>query len=393
MKNYIKILPIIILVLFSSCMSVRKQVPYMVDAETIPTEVLSQTANMTDPVIGPGDLLNIEVTGTDMMAVSLFNKGKYLSADGTISQSSQGSSGLSGAYEKSTQYYLVDKDGNIEFPIVGKLNVGGLKKNQIIELIQSAIYPKYIKEVPAIDVRLMNFRVTVLGAVKGPGIIESKTERLNLLEAIASAGDLDIKGKRENIMLIRTNANGQREIHRLNLNDKEILLSPYFNLQQNDIIYVEPNKSATYGAWQLSPAVGATITIVGGISAIAGLNASLKWIQKIGIDNIYFKEQANRDKLISILKKFSNITVIDVKGSEAIGVLSCTFEGYCSDNIGQILSEQNVAVRTGLHCAPLAHKFIGTFPAGSVRFSVSYFNNDEDFEKLETALEYIQENS
>ena len=129
------------------------------------------------------------------------------------------------------------------------------------------------------------------------------------------------------------------------------------------------------------------------ISAIAGLNASLKWIQKIGIDNIYFKEQANRDKLISILKKFSNITVIDVKGSEAIGVLSCTFEGYCSDNIGQILSEQNVAVRTGLHCAPLAHKFIGTFPAGSVRFSVSYFNNDEDFEKLETALEYIQENS
>ena len=94
-------------------------------------------------------------------------------------------------------------------------------------------------------------------------------------EAIAEAGDLDIKGKRENIMLIRTNANGQREIHRLNLNDKEILLSPYFNLQQNDIIYVEPNKSAAYGAWQLSPAVGATITIVGGISAIASLIVGL----------------------------------------------------------------------------------------------------------------------
>ena len=274
MKNYIKILPIVILIFLSSCVSVRKQVPYMVDAETIPTEVLTQAVSMTDPIIGPGDLLNIEVTGTDMMAVSLFNKGRYLTADGTISQTSQGS-GLSGAYEKSTQYYLVDKDGYIEFPIVGKLNVGGLKKNQIIELIQSAIYPKYIKEIPAIDVRLMNFRVTVLGAVKGPGIIESKTERLNLLEAIAEAGDLDIKGKRENIMLIRTNANGQREIHRLNLNDKEILLSPYFNLQQNDIIYVEPNKSAAYGAWQLSPAVGATITIVGGISAIASLIVGL----------------------------------------------------------------------------------------------------------------------
>jgi selenocysteine lyase/cysteine desulfurase len=73
--------------------------------------------------------------------------------------------------------------------------------------------------------------------------------------------------------------------------------------------------------------------------------------------------------------------------------VSCVFEGYSSDNIGQILSEQNVAVRTGLHCAPYAHKFIGTFPAGTVRFSVSYFNSDEDFEKLEAALEYIEENS
>ena len=129
------------------------------------------------------------------------------------------------------------------------------------------------------------------------------------------------------------------------------------------------------------------------IAAIAGLNASLKWIQKVGIDNIYLKEQANRDKLIGVLQKFSNISVIEVKGSEAIGVVSCTFEGYSSDNIGQILSEQNIAVRTGLHCAPYAHKFIGTFPAGTVRFSVSYFNNDEDFERLETALEYIEENS
>lgn len=129
------------------------------------------------------------------------------------------------------------------------------------------------------------------------------------------------------------------------------------------------------------------------IAAIAGLNASLKWIQKVGIDNIYLKEQENKDKLISILQKFSNISVIDVKGSEAIGVVSCIFEGYSSDNIGQILSEQNVAVRTGLHCAPYAHKFVGTFPAGTVRFSVSYFNNYEDFERLETALEYIEENS
>ena len=129
------------------------------------------------------------------------------------------------------------------------------------------------------------------------------------------------------------------------------------------------------------------------IMAIAGLNASLKWIQTIGIDNIYAKEQANKARLVAILKRFSNIKVIDVVEADTIGVISCTFDGYGSDNIGQILSDQNVAVRTGLHCAPYAHKFIGTFPAGTVRFSVSYFNSDEDFAQLESALEYIEENS
>lgn len=271
MKSFLKFTLIITVAFLTGCSSASKKVPYMVDAETIPTEVLSQVAVSNDPIMATGDLLNIEVSGSDMTAVSLFNKGKYLNTDGTISQNtSNGSLGNSG-YEKSTQYYLVDKNGDIEFPIVGKLNVIGLKKSQVVEVIQNAIYPKYLKEIPSVDVRLMNFRVTVLGAVNSPGVIESKTERLNFLEAIAQAGDLDIKGMRENIMLIRTNANGQREIHKLNLNDKDILLSPYFNLQQNDIIYVQPNKSAAHGAWQLNPAVGATITIVGGISSLLAL--------------------------------------------------------------------------------------------------------------------------
>ena len=271
MKTYLKLLPLTLLILFSSCSTAHKKVPYMVDAETIPTEVLAKVASAADPVISAGDLLNIEVTGSDMVGVSLFNKGKYVALDGTITQSNANNTLSSGSPEKSTLYYLVDKNGDIEFPIIGKLQVGGLTKSQIVDVVQNAIYPKYIKEKPAVDVRLMNFRVTVLGAVKSPGVIESKTERMNFLEAIASAGDLDIKGQRENIMLIRTNENGQREIHRLNLNDKEILLSPYFNLQQNDIIYVQPNESAAHAAWQLNPVVNATITIVGGISSILAL--------------------------------------------------------------------------------------------------------------------------
>ena len=214
MKYCVKILPLVMAVALTGCSKAYQKVPYMVDAETIPTEVLSQMKTSSDPIIKSKDLLNIEVTGSDMVAVSSFNKGKYVTVDGTISQAN--GNNLSGAnYEKSTQYYLVDANGDIDFPIIGKLHVAGKTKSEIAEVVQDAIYPKYIKEKPSVDVRLMNFRVTVLGAVKSPGVVESKNEHLNFLEAIAMAGDLDIKGERENIMLIRTNTNGQREIHRL----------------------------------------------------------------------------------------------------------------------------------------------------------------------------------
>jgi polysaccharide export outer membrane protein len=110
-----------------------------------------------------------------------------------------------------------------------------------------------------------------MGAVRNPGMYVSKNERLNFLEAIALAGDLDIKGERENILLYRTNADGTREVHRLNINDKNFLLSPYFNLQQNDLIYVVPNKSLANTSWQMNPSISAAITVVGGLSSIASL--------------------------------------------------------------------------------------------------------------------------
>lgn len=127
------------------------------------------------------------------------------------------------------------------------------------------------------------------------------------------------------------------------------------------------------------------------ISAISGLNASLKWIHGIEIENIYNKEQQLTQRLIDIIEKHENVSII--KPHNYIGVVSCVFDGYSSDNIGQVLNENDVAVRTGLHCAPYAHKFLGTFPAGTVRFSLSYFNSDDDFDRLEQALEYIEENS
>ena len=262
----------IAMMLLASCSSAPKKVPYFVDAEFIPAEVLSQAPVSYDPVIGPGDLLNVEVSGANASAVAIFNRGRYLDADGRISQISRTTSGGSGTTaENLTEYYLVNADGNIDFPIVGTIHVGGLTKTRVAEEITDAIYPKYLTEKPVVDVRLMNFRVTVAGAVKSPGMYQSRNERMTFLEAIAMAGDLDIKGDRERIYLYRTNPDGTREVHRLNINDRNFLMSPYFQLQQNDVIYVEPNKSMRQGAWQLNPAVTATITIVGGLSSVASL--------------------------------------------------------------------------------------------------------------------------
>ena len=94
---------------------------------------------------------------------------------------------------------------------------------------------------------------------------------MNFFEAIALAGDLNIKGDRENILLFRTNADGSREVHKLNIHDRDFLLSPYFNLQQNDIIYVTPNSSMASTAWAMNPGVSATLTYIGGISSLASL--------------------------------------------------------------------------------------------------------------------------
>lgn len=130
------------------------------------------------------------------------------------------------------------------------------------------------------------------------------------------------------------------------------------------------------------------------IHAISGLYAALRWIKETSIERIYDKEQSNHIELLNILREYNNIKIYAPPLVEqGIGVVSCTFEGYSSDSIGNVLSEKNVAVRSGLHCAPYAHRFLGTFPAGTVRFSVSYFNDESDFYILKSALDYIEENS
>lgn len=126
---------------------------------------------------------------------------------------------------------------------------------------------------------------------------------------------------------------------------------------------------------------------------VAGLHASTKWILEKGIDCIYSKESENRKRLIELLSSYDFVTIVgNHSGNQHVGIVSCLMDGVSSDTAGQLFAERNIAVRTGLHCAPLAHQQLGTYPAGTIRFSVSCLTDDEDFTTLEAALDEIYDN-
>lgn len=250
----------------ASC-NTSKDVPYMIDASNLPQNVLQGAAQANDPLLAPGDMLQINVGGLDEETVRPFNKTQYIVQTSNSSQLNNN--------ENSMYYYLVDNSGNIEFPMLGRLKVGGLTKSTVEDMISSMIYPKYLTQKPSVEVRHQNFRVYALGEVKTPGMIKSSNGRLNILEAIALAGDLTISGKRDNIMIIRTNADGSRQVKRVNLNDPNIIVSPDFYLQQNDCIYVEPNASKARSSWNVPPAVALTTSSIGTLISIATLVITL----------------------------------------------------------------------------------------------------------------------
>lgn len=128
-------------------------------------------------------------------------------------------------------------------------------------------------------------------------------------------------------------------------------------------------------------------------SGIAGLNAALSWIQNHHIDALYAEERHKREQLLDLLKKYDFVRIIgDEPAQQYVGIVSCVIDGISSDTAGQLFDERNISVRTGLHCAPLAHKFLGTYPAGTIRFSVNHFTSENDYYELQAALDDIEEN-
>lgn len=195
---------------------------------------LNKTTAFYDARIMPKDQLNIHVYTISPEASAPFNMGSV----SVTSSNTGGSSASSGG----SQNYLVSNDGTINFPVLGRIKVVGLTKDECEDMILEQIRPYMApSEKPIVTVRQANYTVTVLGEVGSPGTIQVTREKINIYEALAQAGDLTVTGKRVNVKLFRENADGTRELHLLDLTDANIMNSPYFYLQQNDMIYVEPN--------------------------------------------------------------------------------------------------------------------------------------------------------
>ncbi|MFI3240384.1 MAG: polysaccharide biosynthesis/export family protein [Bacteroidales bacterium] len=264
MRRYFLLYIATIAILFSSCSSTNKNLLYFNGANAIDTTQIITTDFLIK--VQPDDELSIVVSSLVPEASAHYNLLQTNPAvRGSLIQSAQAQN----------QTYVVSKDGYINFPVFGKLMVKGLTTEEITDML----YDKIKEDIadPNIRVELVNFKINLLGEVKIPGMIDVDRQRFTVLDAIAAAGDLTEYAERTNLLLIREE-NGERSYVTIDLNDTSLFNSPYFYLQQNDVIYVRPNKIKednsrynTNNAFKLS----LTSTIVSAASVIASLIIAL----------------------------------------------------------------------------------------------------------------------
>tara|TARA_R110001583_G_scaffold69696_8_gene197583 strand:+ start:10107 stop:10865 length:759 start_codon:yes stop_codon:yes gene_type:complete len=220
--------------LVSSCVSSKKMVYFQAPPEEfgIKEELLNY-----EPKIQPDDLLTIHVSGIDPLAAATFN--------------------IYESYEYSTPTllpYLVNKEGTIHFPVLGTIVAKGLTTIELTNYLETNLKEYLVK--PIVNIRLINFKISVMGDVKSPGAYTIPNERITIVEALVLAGDLTIQGQRKNVLLIRE-VDGKRTFVTIDLRDRALFNSPYYYLAQNDVIYVEPNKTKIN-----SSAVGSNTSVV-----------------------------------------------------------------------------------------------------------------------------------
>jgi len=259
MKRVFVIISVLFCILATSCISQRK-LSYLRDV----TEASADTINKTytpqkENYITQGDLLSIFVNALDIEAVRAFNL-PVANVQNLGSRQVSANTGAGG----SLQGYWVDPDGNIDFPVLGKLHVEGMTTMMLKDTLTQLI-SQSVKD-PIININFMNFYVTVLGEVKSPGRHPVDKQGMTIFEALGSAGDLTIYGKRNNVLITRE-VEGKMEFARLNLNEESIFASPYYYVRQNDVIYVEPNVARSISSQNI-PFYMSVVTTLGSMATL-----------------------------------------------------------------------------------------------------------------------------
>ena len=236
MKKFSSILAVALLfgaVVFNNSCTSYKNVPYIQNSMDVDLTATRNT--LYDARIMPKDILTITVNcPEDEKAAQRFNLTTQIdrnSSFGSISSSGQ------------LQQYIVSNDGKINFPLVGEITVVGKTKTELERSLESLICPRFITAQTVVVVNMANYKVAVLGEVNRSGMFTATNGKMNIFEALAQAGDMTIWGRRDSVKVIRENEFGERSIAVLNLNDANVIASPYYQLQQNDIVIVTPNKT------------------------------------------------------------------------------------------------------------------------------------------------------
>lgn len=264
LKLFKYVLAALVLTVVCSC-KIQNDLTYMADLSGTPVGQLATARN--DITIEPEDELMITVTAEIPAVVARYNRPAISSQSGVKTEVASG---------QTMQTYIVDRSGDIDFPVLGKIHVAGLTTSRLRDYLLKQI--KKDVKAPVVSVRLVNFKVNVLGEVDEPKVVESKRERLTLFDALAACGDLTEYGRRDAVAVIRENPDGTSTYATLNLADSKITSSPYFVLKQNDVVYVAPNdikqsnsKYNQNNGFKLS----VISTVISGISVIASLVIAL----------------------------------------------------------------------------------------------------------------------
>jgi polysaccharide export outer membrane protein len=246
----------------SSCVN-QKQIAYFQKGFNQPDTI--QVANVYIPKIQTGDILSINIGSLNPAASSFFNPYSTAPINTDANDETSLANGTSPAptlAQSAAPGYLVDPDGSIELPLLGNIKVAGLTTSAARDTLKNRLR-HFLKE-PTVTVRVMNYKISVMGEVMKPSVYIIPNEKITLPEALSMAGDLTIYGKRDNVLIIR-DLDGKKEFGRVNLNSREIYNSPYYYLHDNDVIYVEPGKGKSAQSdrvYQILPVLLSALSLI-----------------------------------------------------------------------------------------------------------------------------------